>query len=113
MNKTSPIEPAKAMGRTVGCLSGTIGAGCMQIIGVLLCLTGIGAIVGIPLIIMGFAAPAVTGAITGEIMIKSSCPACGQAIEDIKKPGYDCPACGERLIAKEKTMYLARDIIDG
>jgi rRNA maturation endonuclease Nob1 len=61
------------------------GAGLLvQIIGVLLCLTIIGAVLGIPLIIVG-----------GKMARKLKCSNCGNGISD--KGVRICPTCGYNL----------------
>lgn len=63
-------------------------------ISILLILTGVGAIIGIPLLLWSMFTPTHTkGAWQG------SCPSCGFQIQVPKDtPGGDCPACTKRVI---------------
>jgi len=74
-----------------------IGAGVIMI-GGLLSLTGIGAIIGIPLIIGGILYPIIN---IGSTSIIGSCPYCGHEVSASKKtPGVTCPACRQRIIIR-------------
>jgi len=89
----------------LGCLSGWGLAIILITIGGLLCLTGIGAILGIPMIIAGLLSP-FAGALLGLSSIKGPCPYCGHEVScSSKTPGVTCPACKKRIIVKEKKFY--------
>lgn len=80
-----------------GLLWGVIAAPIMIIVGMLLCLTGLGAFLGIPLIIGGALAP-LAGPMIGLGELKGDCPWCGAAVTSIlNKPGFACHACGRRI----------------
>ena len=71
------------------------------LIGVILCFTGIGAILGIPLIIGGILMP-ILGAAMGLSRIKGACPYCGSTVGALKKsPGVNCPGCKKRLVIRD------------
>lgn len=112
-NEQQPIAtkakrtPLLALGGAAG--MGFMGFGCgfwLVIFGVLLSLTGIGAIIGIPLIIMGLSLPIVSamfGLVTGSLMLKGKCPYCDSNITVANiTGGIDCPACKKRLLMRNK-----------
>lgn len=87
----SPTEGEKQIGYSVNCLFGGIG--------VLLCLTGIGAIVGIPLLLGTYWASK-----AGKQPIhvwEAPCPFCGTVVSvPINTLGSNCPACRKRFILR-------------
>jgi hypothetical protein len=78
----------------LGLLSG-VGTGIFMIaIGIVLSLTGIGAIIGIPLILMGLVAPFI-----GPLMTKGRCPYCGNfIISSMGSRGVKCRVCKKRSV---------------
>ena len=78
-----------------------IGLGCLIPAGVVLTLTGIGAIIGVPLIIAGIIAP-----IVGLASIKGSCPYCGATLRTMKtSQGVTCGACKKRVVLRDGCFY--------
>ena len=76
----SETTRATGEGMGMGCLAGGATSGCLIVMGGLLCLTGIGAIIGIPLILGGLLAPFLAPLVTMG-SLKGPCPYCGtQAI---------------------------------
>lgn len=77
----------------------------MIIGGVLLSLTGIGAIIGVPLIIAGIALPFLAPLI-GAATISGKCPHCGASViataQEIGNGGMDCTACARRILIRDK-----------
>ncbi len=103
--KKSNTKNAKGEGVALGCLAGWGMASIFIVIGILLSLTGVGAIIGIPLIIGGFFMPFL-GPLIGLANIKGDCPYCGNVVTAMStKPGIDCPACKKRIIIKDKNFY--------
>lgn len=93
-HETEKMPVRKAFG---GLLWGFIVAPIMIIVGALLCLTGLGAFLGIPLIAGGLLAP-LAGPMIGLGELKGDCPWCGAAVTSIlNKPGFACHACGRRI----------------
>ncbi len=83
-----------------GCIGAFFGLGFISI-GLLLSLTGIGAIIGIPMILIGLVMPFSVGGFTGlmgMITKKGNCPYCNFAITVTPMPGIDCPACKKRIL---------------
>lgn len=96
-------------GKGEGFLGGLVaGWGCgiwLIIIGVVLCFTGIGAIIGVPLIIAGLLA-FIIGPIMGLAQIKGPCPYCGSKVRATKtQPGVDCPACKKRIVIRDNMFF--------
>lgn len=89
-----------------GLLFGVITAPVLLIVGILLCLTGLGAFLGIPMIIAAILAP-LAGPLMGIGEHRAKCPGCGTRMITVAdgKLHY-CPACdkefalGEHLVAK-------------
>jgi len=71
-------------------------------IGIVLCLTGIGAIIGIPLILVGIILP-----MMGGFTKKDNCPHCGKEIMFMSySVVVGCPACRSRLLVKDKSKLI-------
>lgn len=108
--------------------------GCLLIAGVLLSLTGIGAIIGIPMIIMAFVTMGLNStsssirSLTASIekstnkmaaanaqrgALKGNCPYCDQEITCLPAtPGLDCPACNQRVIVRNNSFLTLEDTKD-
>ena len=84
-----------------GCLFSLIGLS----MGIFLCLTGVGAILGIPIILGALLFPFIAPALGFMTHITGKCPYCGQGFSDQKGPGFDCPACKERIIVRGEKLY--------
>lgn len=95
-------KSAKAEGAATGCLASWGPAGCLFLIGVLLCLTGVGAFVGVPLIIVALLLPFL-GTLMGLGAVKGECPWCGMPVVGASAAkGIDCPACKKRIVIKDR-----------
>jgi DNA-directed RNA polymerase subunit RPC12/RpoP len=93
-------EKAPVKGAFGGLLFGVLAAPVLIIVGGMLCLTGLGAIGGIPLIILGFCSP-LLGPMLGLDTHKGKCPWCGVAVSAI--PPIDtfvCHACSGKIAVK-------------
>jgi hypothetical protein len=113
---TQPYQPtpvvtqAKGSG-AVGATSGLVGGlGCsvfLGIIGLALCFTGIGALIGIPMILAAFGTP-IMGFFQGMKAIEGPCPYCEKPIfcssVHQRKGGITCPACKNRVVIRGKTL---------
>lgn len=93
---------AKTVGVASGCLAG-LGCGIWLIFfGIILSATGIGAIIGIPMILIGILMP-VLAPIMGLTAIKGKCPYCGNNITSSSTAqGLNCKACNNRVVIKGK-----------
>ncbi len=101
------IEKAPVQGAFSGLLFGAVAAPIMIIVGTLLCLTGLGAFLGVPLIIGAILAP-LLGPMIGIGELKGKCPWCGAAVSNIlKSPGFNCHACGKRIAIQNQKLVKA------
>jgi hypothetical protein len=94
-----------ATGVMIGTVAGAGTFGCMFVAGLLLTFTGIGAIIGIPMMLASILA-LVVGPFTGIGQVKGPCPHCGQKVSG-KPPGVDCPACRRRVVIRDKKLFPA------
>ncbi len=102
-------EPEKApvKGAFGGLLFGVIVAPMCIIVGVMLCLTGLGAVLGVPMIIAGILAP-LLGPLIGLGEPKGKCPWCGAAVSNVvNAPGFYCHACSGRIIVQDHKFVRA------
>jgi DNA-directed RNA polymerase subunit RPC12/RpoP len=105
---TTETRGAKAAGMFAGGLFGIAAAGCSFTAGLLLTLTGIGALVGIPLILISLFLPFV-GALGGLAQIVGPCPHCSTPIHAARfSPGVDCPGCKRRVLIRDR-QFVAID----
>ena len=119
MDNSSNIKYTQVESERVGGLKynlknskGWGGAGCSGclffVIGGLLCMTGIGAIIGAPMIIAGVVFPLVFPFLHRTIL-RGDCPWCGTKViseqsvmKKIPTPlGVKCPACKHRLVIRD------------
>jgi DNA-directed RNA polymerase subunit RPC12/RpoP len=86
---------------------GVIVAPVLIITGALLCLTGLGALVGVPMIIAGFVAP-LAGPFLGSASVGGKCPWCGAQISSLKhSQEFACHACGHGVIVRDRALVRA------
>jgi DNA-directed RNA polymerase subunit RPC12/RpoP len=95
----APVQ-GLATGIGAGIVSATVLAG----VGALLCVTGIGAIIGLPMILAGFVS-LFMGPVIGLGAMKAPCPWCGTSV---KSPGwakgFRCPACRHQIVVRGKAF---------
>jgi hypothetical protein len=92
---TPEEEHVPARGAFGGLLYGLIAAPILIIAGVMLCLTGWGVFLGIPVMILGVLAP-LAGPIFGMAEHIGKCPACGTTmITNHDGLAHDCPTCNQ------------------
>lgn len=103
VKKTGTTESIKGVGFLAGGIEGIItGVGCLIPLGILLSCTGIGAIIGIPMILGGFLAPFMRS-ISGLSAITGKCPYCShEIITKSSKAGINCDACKKRIVIRNK-----------
>jgi DNA-directed RNA polymerase subunit RPC12/RpoP len=73
----------------------------------MLCLTGLGAVLGVPMIIGGILAPILGPMIClGEP--KGKCPWCGTKVSNVfNASSFDCHECGKRIDAQNRHFIKA------
>jgi len=102
---SNEVRSTKVVGFLKGGLEGYVaGWGCMVPLGFILLSTGIGAIIGIPVIFAGILAPFLW-AIVGLTRITGKCPYCGYSLnaKSIDK-AVNCETCEKRIIIKDNTF---------
>lgn len=88
-----------------GLFFGVIVAPACLIVGGMLCCTILGAVLGIPLIILGILSP-LLGTLLGLNEIKGKCPWCGTRITSIFNHTEDfvCPACSRMVAIHDREL---------
>ena len=105
----SPAEKEKAPVRAAfsGLYVGLIVAPMCIIVGCMLCLTGLGAFLGIPMIIAGILAP-LLGPMIGIGEPKGKCPWCEAEISNVvNAPGFDCHVCHQSIAVENHKFVRA------
>ena len=105
-----PEEKAPISGAFGGFFLGVIVAPMMIIVGTMLCLTGLGAFAGVPMIIIGILAP-LLGPQFGYGMLKGKCPWCGATIRSgmAHAKGFYCHACSHRIVIQDRKFIRATE----
>lgn len=86
-----------------GCFFGLLGFSILFTIGGLLCLTGIGCVLGIPLVLAAFLFPIIN---TQALALKGPCPYCGyEATGSILHNSFNCQTCKQRIIIKNGNFH--------
>jgi ribosomal protein S27AE len=104
-----PVEHEKApvQGAFSGLLFGMIVAPMLLIVGTLLCLTGLGAILGVPMILAAILSP-LMGPMIGIGTLKGSCPWCGTAVNGVEHAkDFTCIACSQRIAIRHREFVKA------
>ncbi|HXR38170.1 MAG TPA: hypothetical protein VN776_03730 [Terracidiphilus sp.] len=108
-SKVEPEAPEKspAPGAFGGLLFGMLAVPILVIVGTMLCLTGLGAILGVPMIIVAVFAP-LLGPMLGMGALKGKCPWCGIAVSSVANTkDFDCHGCGKRIAIKHREFVAA------
>jgi len=100
-------EKAPVKSAISGLLLGVIVTPMCIIVGTMLCLTGLGAFLGVPIIIGGVLAP-----ILGPMIVigepKGKCPWCGTAVSNVfNASSFECHECGKRIDAHNRGFVKA------
>jgi len=107
--ETLPVEHERApvQGAFSGLVLGLLAVPILILPGALLCLTGLGALLGIPLILVGVLAP-LLGPMMGLGVVKGTCPWCGAAVSGLEHSrDFSCPECGKRISVKHREFMSA------
>jgi DNA-directed RNA polymerase subunit RPC12/RpoP len=95
--QSAPVE-----GVFGGLLFGLLAVPILIIVGTLLCLTGLGAILGVPMILAAILAP-ILGPLVGLGALRGKCPWCAAPVNAISsKQSFDCAACNQRILIRER-----------
>jgi hypothetical protein len=94
-------KPDKAEGAARGVGVGIGGALILGTFGGLLCLTGVGALLGIPMILAAFLMPFIAPAVMVNA-VRGNCPKCAWALRAVPRnsAGTTCPSCKTRIIVR-------------
>jgi predicted RNA-binding Zn-ribbon protein involved in translation (DUF1610 family) len=105
----SPSITEKTPARSVfgGLLLGVVVTPMCIIVGTMLCLTGLGAFLGVPMIIGGVLAP-----LLGPMIVigepKGKCPWCGTRVSNVfNVSSFDCHECGKRIDSQNRHFIKA------
>lgn len=100
-------ENAPAVGGFSGLLFGLIAAPVLIISGGMICLTGLGIFLGIPLIILGILSP-LLGPLLGLNAPGGKCPWCSAKIGSVALfDRFSCPECSKRIVVKKRELLRA------
>ena len=108
----SSIEPvgtekAPVRGAFGGLLFGMLAVPILAIVGTMLCLTGLGAILGVPMIAAAFLAPLI-GPMIGIGELHGTCPWCKTRIHSIiAVPQFYCHACSKKVLIQDRKFLPA------
>lgn len=96
-----------ARGAFGGLLYGLIAAPILIIAGIMICLTGWGVFLGVPVIAMGVLAP-LAGPLFGMNERPAKCPSCGTYVVTLADGKvHNCPSCGEQFAVGAQTAAKA------
>ena len=103
-DKSAEMKNDGGRGKPVGCLTGSAIAFILIAVGMMVSLTGVGLIIGIPLILAGIAYPLIA-----RSLIRGQCPYCGKNVSALNsKPGINCPGCGRLIVIRDKKYFAAQ-----
>lgn len=104
-NPSTDANKPKGETRPVGWLTGTAAGFMLMVIGVLVSFTGIGLIIGLPLILAGIAYPFIA-----RHIIRGPCPYCGMMFSTLdSKPRIKCRACGKHIVIRDKKFFRTEE----
>ena len=90
-----------------GLILGLLAAPVLIIYGGMICLTGLGIFLGVPMIIAGVCAPLI-GALMGLNALRGKCPWCGANVSGVGLfDRFSCPACSKRIVVHKHELNRA------
>ncbi len=107
--KPAPREHEKVpvKGAFSGIVLGVVVAPALIIVGAMLCLTGLGAFVGVPMIIAGVLSP-LAGPLFGATAVVGKCPWCNASVSCMSHcRNFACPECARRIAVKKHELMRA------
>ena len=100
-------EKAPVKSGLSGLMLGFLAAPVLIIYGGMICLTGLGVFLGVPMVIAGVCAPLI-GSLVGLNALKGKCPWCGAAVSGVGLfDRFSCPACSKRIVVRKHEMVRA------
>ena len=101
-HENAPVKSAFS-----GLVLGFIAAPVLMILGGMICLTGLGVFLGVPMIIAGVCAPLI-GSLVGLNALKGKCPWCGADVSGVGLfDRFSCSACSKRIVVRKQEMIRA------
>jgi len=95
-------EKAPSQGPFAGLLFGVLVVPILIIVGTMLCLTGLGAIAGVPMILAAVLAP-LLGPLIGFGALRGKCPWCGAQVSSINgAKSFYCHACSGAVVLRNR-----------
>jgi len=109
--ETTQLQPVKEKAPVKsafsGLLLGFLAAPVLIIYGGMICLTGLGIVLGVPMIIAGVCAP-LLGSLMGINALKGKCPWCGSSVGSVAIfDRFSCPACSKRIVVRKSELIRA------
>jgi hypothetical protein len=102
-----PLEKAPVKEAYSGLFLGALVGPAMLITGGMLCLTGLGVFLGVPLVVGGVIAPLV-GTMVGTNSLRGTCPWCGTKVSSLDATGsFECEACQKRVAVRDHKFVQA------
>jgi predicted amidophosphoribosyltransferase len=101
-----PPEHVPARGAFSGLAIGMLVAPILVIAGTMVCLTGWGIFIGIPMILLGIFAP-LAGPLFGMDEHPGKCPSCGTVVSKTDGRIHHCPACDKEFEVKARQVLKA------
>ncbi len=99
------VRSDRGTGMAAGCLSGWVFGVFLIIAGVALTFTGIGAVIGVPLILIGLVLPFIAPFV-GLNAVRGPCPYCGAQVRSSRTDaGVTCPVCRHRILIRDGRYY--------
>ena len=100
-------EKAPAKSGLCGLVLGILAAPVLIIYGGMICLTGLGIVLGLPMIIAGVCAPLV-GALVGLNVLRGKCPWCDAKVSGVGLfDRFSCPACNKLIVMRKRDLIRA------
>jgi len=100
-------EKAPVKGAFGGLLYGMLAMPILIIVGTMLCLTGLGAILGIPMILVAVLSP-LAGPMLGLGTVTGKCPWCGSSVSGMENAkDFSCLSCSQRIAIRHREFVKA------
>jgi predicted RNA-binding Zn-ribbon protein involved in translation (DUF1610 family) len=101
-HEKAPVKSAFS-GLLLGCLAAPV----LIIYGGMICLTGLGVFLGVPMILAGVCAPLI-GSLMGLNALGGKCPWCGANVSGVGIfDRFSCPACSKRIVVRKSELMRA------
>jgi predicted RNA-binding Zn-ribbon protein involved in translation (DUF1610 family) len=90
-----------------GLVLGFLAAPVLIIYGGMICLTGLGIFLGVPMILAGVCAPLI-GSLMGLNALRGKCPWCGANVSGVGLfDRFSCPTCSKRIVVHKHELNRA------